>query len=85
MYTEKEIQAPNGIVTLVVLFFVQIATAGLIFLMYKMGAAAVIISVLLFVLVFICWFGFFMVNPNEAQVLQLFGKYVGTVKNPGLR
>ena len=24
-------------------------------------------------------------NPNEARVLQLFGKYVGTVKQPGLR
>ncbi len=26
-----------------------------------------------------------MVNPNEAKVLQLFGKYVGTVKDPDLR
>ncbi len=34
-----------------------------------------------------CFFlgGLFMVNPNEGRVLQLFGKYVGTVKNPGLR
>jgi regulator of protease activity HflC (stomatin/prohibitin superfamily) len=29
--------------------------------------------------------GFFMVAPNEGQVLQLFGAYVGTVKDPGLR
>jgi hypothetical protein len=29
--------------------------------------------------------GLFMVNPNEARVLQLFGAYVGTVKEPGLR
>ncbi len=29
--------------------------------------------------------GFFMVNPNEARVLQLFGKYVGTARRPGLR
>ncbi len=29
--------------------------------------------------------GLFIVNPNEAKVLQLFGKYVGTVKTPGLR
>jgi hypothetical protein len=28
--------------------------------------------------------GFFIVNPNEAKVLQLFGKYVGTVRRPGL-
>ena len=29
--------------------------------------------------------GLFMVNPNEGRVLQLFGKYVGTAKNEGLR
>jgi regulator of protease activity HflC (stomatin/prohibitin superfamily) len=29
--------------------------------------------------------GLFVVNPNEGKVLQLFGKYVGTVKAPGLR
>ena len=38
---------------------------------------------------FIAWIflmtGFFMVAPNEAQVLQLFGDYVGTAKITGLR
>ncbi len=29
--------------------------------------------------------GFFMVAPNEARVLQLFGDYAGTAKRPGLR
>jgi regulator of protease activity HflC (stomatin/prohibitin superfamily) len=29
--------------------------------------------------------GLFVVNPNEAKVLQLFGSYVGTVRDPGLR
>jgi regulator of protease activity HflC (stomatin/prohibitin superfamily) len=29
--------------------------------------------------------GLFMVNPNEGRVLQLFGDYKGTVKDPGLR
>ena len=29
--------------------------------------------------------GFFMVAPNSARVLQLFGDYVGTAKHPGLR
>ena len=31
------------------------------------------------------FFGLFLVNPNEARVLQLFGKYVGTCKEEGLR
>lgn len=29
--------------------------------------------------------GLFLVNPNEAKVLQLFGRYVGTAKEAGLR
>jgi regulator of protease activity HflC (stomatin/prohibitin superfamily) len=29
--------------------------------------------------------GLFIVNPNEAKVLQLFGAYAGTVRTPGLR
>lgn len=31
------------------------------------------------------WVGLFVVNPNEAKVLQLFGRYVGTVREAGLR
>jgi len=45
----------------------------------------VIAWVLVFLVNFLCWLGFFLVNPNEAKVLQIFGKYVGTVKEPGLR
>jgi regulator of protease activity HflC (stomatin/prohibitin superfamily) len=41
-------------------------------------SAIVLVSVLILV-------GLFVVNPNEARVLQLFGKYVGTAKEPGLR
>lgn len=33
----------------------------------------------------ICWAGLFMVHPNEAKVLQLFGKYTGTAHDPGLK
>ncbi|MFC0677443.1 SPFH domain-containing protein [Lysobacter korlensis] len=32
-----------------------------------------------------CLFGLYMVEPNQAAVLSLFGKYVGTVKANGLR
>jgi regulator of protease activity HflC (stomatin/prohibitin superfamily) len=36
-------------------------------------------------LVFICWFGFYMVQPNQGKVLQLFGQYAGTDRTTGLR
>jgi SPFH domain / Band 7 family len=37
------------------------------------------------VLLVIAWLGLFIVNPNEAKVLQLFGSYVGTVHESGLK
>jgi regulator of protease activity HflC (stomatin/prohibitin superfamily) len=45
------------------------------------GAIAGIVLLLLF----LGMLGFFMVNPNEGRVLQLFGSYVGTARTPGLR
>lgn len=42
--------------------------------------AAFLLLVCLFLLT-----GLFFINPNEARVLQLFGKYVGTCKIEGLR
>jgi len=33
----------------------------------------------------VCLCGLFVVNPNEGRVLQLFGAYVGTVREAGLR
>ncbi len=86
MLTEKEIKAPNGIMFIVVLLVLQIATVAMVVngLMAK-SPAQIIFGLLLAICVFICWFGFFMVNPKEARVLQLFGKYVGTVHVSGLR
>jgi len=34
--------------------------------------------------ILLAWRGLFMVGPNQAQVLQLFGRYVGSAKNQGL-
>ncbi|MDY0022797.1 SPFH domain-containing protein [Arenimonas caeni] len=50
------------------------------------GQAGLVIGVLV---VATAWFvslgGYYMVEPNQAAVLSLFGKYVGTVKDQGLR
>jgi regulator of protease activity HflC (stomatin/prohibitin superfamily) len=37
------------------------------------------------IVTFFCWFGLFMVQPNQGAVMQLFGRYVGTVRESGLR
>ncbi len=44
-----------------------------------------LLMVLIEVLVVIGLAGFFVINPNEGLVLQLFGKYIGTAKVDGLR
>jgi regulator of protease activity HflC (stomatin/prohibitin superfamily) len=41
--------------------------------------------VLLFPVIIFLLIGLFVVNPNQGRVLLLFGRYVGTVKDPGLR
>ena len=86
MIREQVRKAPSGYFMLVVLTVAQLGFA------YAIYHAAVVISIggiiaaaLATILVAICWAGFFMVHPNEAKVLQLFGKYVGTVHEPGLK
>jgi hypothetical protein len=86
MITEKEIKAPNGIMFIFVLLIIQIsALAILINNMINQNVILSIIGLLITIAIFICWFGFFMVNPKEARVMQLFGKYAGTVHDSGLR
>ena len=44
-----------------------------------------VLCILGLVVILICLKGFFMVHPNQAKVLQLFGTYVGSVRQTGLR
>ena len=66
-----------------------VAQSGLAFVFFKAVQAqsglAMILAAIASVIVLVCWAGLFMVHPNEAKVLQLFGKYVGTAHDPGLR
>ena len=49
------------------------------------GALPVVVSAALVVLVVLAVTGLYSIQPNQAAVLSLFGKYVGTVKEAGLR
>lgn len=44
-----------------------------------------LLGIALFVLLAFLSKGFFQVQPNRAKVMQLFGRYVGTVREEGLR
>jgi regulator of protease activity HflC (stomatin/prohibitin superfamily) len=49
------------------------------------SAVSAVLYMLAWIAIFICYKGFFMVHPNQAKVLQLFGSYVGSVRQTGLR
>ncbi len=79
-------QVSSGYPMLVILALAQLSSLYLLFLGIRTASIGGVVAAALFVaVVAILWFGLFMVHPNEAKVLQLFGKYVGTVRDPGLR
>ncbi|MFD4025061.1 SPFH domain-containing protein [Streptomyces sp. NPDC058576] len=49
------------------------------------GVPLFIFGVLLVIISFFCMSGVKMVAPGEARVIQLFGRYVGTIRADGLR
>ena len=49
------------------------------------GLVAFLASMVLLVATIICNCGFFTLQPGQARVCVLFGKYVGTVRDEGLR
>jgi len=64
---------------LLIVFF-----ASLAFLITGSVPVKIVSAVVMFIDFFLM-VGFFFVNPNEARVLQLFGKYAGTTRQEGLR
>jgi regulator of protease activity HflC (stomatin/prohibitin superfamily) len=49
------------------------------------SAVRIVAGVIVGILAFLSLIGLYTVQPNQAAVLSLFGKYVGTVKDNGLR
>lgn len=82
MNQELEINSNSGFLMLFVLFIAQIATLAGVFILPPILK---ILDVVLLVAVFFCWWGFYLVQPNQGKVIQLFGRYVGTDRNNGLR
>ena len=86
MIREEIRKVSSGYVMLVVLAVAQIGFAyGIYRSAVVVSATGIIAYALASLVVAICWAGLFMVHPNEAKVLQLFGKYVGTTHEPGLK
>lgn len=84
----KEIQrkCASGYLALVVLPLLVIADGWWFYnAVNAESVSQIIFSVLIALILLICFMGFFMVHPNQARVLTLFGTYVGSARDTGLR
>ncbi len=77
---EKPIVTMNGIAMLMVLLGLVAAEVFSIVSIRN----PIVVLVLAFAFAFVL-LGFFMLQPNQAAVLTLFGSYLGTERSPGLR
>ena len=86
MIREKELHPPSGFAVLAILVPAFLAAVGLLVVAARTRELAPTVASALLVLVLgLLFAGFFVVNPNEAKVLQLFGHYSGSAREPGLR
>lgn len=85
MIQEKQALTVNGWLVFGVLLVVLIGSAAALgFSATNEYLVRSIISAIVLVVAGVLCAGFFIVNPNEAKVIQLFGNYAGTAKAPGL-
>ena len=86
MVRERELQGmPGGPILVVLLAAVGATIWGLVASIRQHEPWLIVAAIAGLVVEVLLLVGFFIVNPNEAQVLQLFGSYAGTAKSPGLR
>ncbi len=83
---ELPIRSLPGIPVLIAVLLAAASTAWLFFTgMEQASAPRIVASVVLAILTVFAIIGLYSIQPNQAAVLSLFGKYVGTVKEAGLR
>src|SRR5690606_18388203 len=84
---ENPIRSLPGIPVLLVLLAVLAGCVYAFFLVVTAGGGATLLvaAIVASVLAVFGLVGLYMVEPNQSAVLSLFGKYVGTVQENGLR
>jgi len=86
MMREIKRDALPGIPILLILIVTELVSAGWLIRSVARGSGAEIgVALLVIVIAAILLAGVFTVSPNQARVLQLFGAYQGTAREPGLR
>jgi regulator of protease activity HflC (stomatin/prohibitin superfamily) len=84
---ERTFTPPAGIVTLLLMLAALAANIGAFFLIpgLPMAGLWILLNALATLVLIVLFCGFFTVQPNNGVVVQLFGRYIGTVREPGLR
>ncbi|MBI5083143.1 MAG: SPFH domain-containing protein [Acidobacteria bacterium] len=91
MFKEKAYRALPGIpVLLLAIVMLIVPVAGIVVAVRtaeygEKPVAAIITWLIVWLVDLVCLAGFFTVQPNQGMVLTLFGRYVGTVNDSGLR
>lgn len=84
MLRELELKASAGMTAAVVITLTVLASVGgVVYAVRNQSVSSGIAAAVVIVGALICIAGFFVVNPGEAKVLQLFGEYKGTVRTQG--
>ncbi len=82
----KEIagKTKSGGLILLLSFLILIVSVALFIIGVTTGLdILIVVGILIFIVYVFVLPGFFTIQPNEAMVLILFGRYIGTVKNSG--
>jgi SPFH domain / Band 7 family len=85
MVRESPLNASNGLAVITILTLAALAcVAGAIYAGMHEQVVRVAIWIVVGTLLCINYAGIFVVNPNDAKVVTLFGNYVGSEKRPGI-
>jgi hypothetical protein len=90
---ERQVRAANGFVMVSVATVLMLAGIALLVLGIALlvsgsapaGLAALVVGALAIAIGFVMLFGLTAVAPGEARVVQLLGRYVGTLRTPGFQ
>jgi regulator of protease activity HflC (stomatin/prohibitin superfamily) len=83
---ENPIRSAPGIPVLLMLLAALVVAVFLVLIGAGNGSVPSLVGgIVLAAVAIFCLVGLYMVEPNQAAVLSLFGRYVGTVKDNGLR
>jgi regulator of protease activity HflC (stomatin/prohibitin superfamily) len=84
MFREKKVLASSGWLMLLVLIAVLVlSVVGFVMSIRAEHVPLLVLSLLVLVVDGVCFAGLQIVNPNEGQVVQLLGTYLGTLRDQG--